>query len=75
MTHYMDGTNNLSAAAEKRRDVFSWHSARVLLIRINWDYLLTHQKRVCCIHVTVLRSRHASVFLYLDAAGDLGVVQ
>lgn len=53
MTHYMDGNNNLSAAAEKRRDVFIWHSARVLLIRINWDYLLTHQKRVCCIHVIV----------------------
>lgn len=29
------------------------HSARVLLIRINWDYLLTHQKRVFCIHVIV----------------------
>lgn len=53
MTHNMDGNNNLSAAAEKRRDVFSWHSARVLLIRINWDYLLPHQKRVCCIHVIV----------------------
>lgn len=33
--------------------VFSRHPVGVLLIRINWDYLLTQQKRVCCVHVIV----------------------
>lgn len=77
-SHHAYRNSNLSTAAESLHNVFRCLSARLTMIRIYWDHLWTQWNPIAAStwwFALTTAQKTWLFFLYLNAAGDLGVIQ